>query len=80
MILQGAIALRALRSNRDEQAARKLWNSLPPVYRQASTMLPELRSGDAPASAVAYTDFWAAYGAVFPVKRHQAQRVRAERP
>lgn len=28
--------------NRDEQAARKLWNSLPPVYRQC---------------AVAYTDF-----------------------
>ena len=43
--------------DRDEQAARKLWNSLPPVYRQC---------------AVAYTDLWAAYGAVFPVKRHQA--------
>lgn len=43
--------------DRDEQAARKLWNSLPPVYRQC---------------AVVYTDFWAAYGAVFPTKRHQA--------
>ncbi len=43
--------------DRDEQAARKLWNSLPPIYRQC---------------AVAYTDFWAAYGAVFPVKRHKA--------
>jgi IS1 family transposase len=30
---------------RDEAAARKLWDSLPPVYRQC---------------AVAYTDFWAA--------------------
>ncbi len=34
---------------RDEAAARKLWESLPPVYRQC---------------AIAYTDFWAAYGAV----------------
>jgi len=30
---------------RDEAAARQLWASLPPVYRQC---------------AVAYTDFWAA--------------------
>ncbi|NQE33981.1 hypothetical protein E5S67_01704 [Microcoleus sp. IPMA8] len=30
---------------RDEAAARQLWNSLPPVYRQC---------------AVAHTDFWAA--------------------
>lgn len=43
--------------NRDETAAQALWDSLPPVYRQC---------------AVAYTDFWAAYGAVFPSKRHQA--------
>jgi insertion element IS1 protein InsB len=42
---------------RDEAAARELGQSLPPVYRQC---------------AVAYTDFWAAYGAVFPSKRHQA--------
>ena len=42
---------------RDERAARKLWESLPPVYRQC---------------AVAYTDFWAAYGAVFPHQRHRA--------
>ena len=41
---------------RDEAAARQLWNSLPPVYRQC---------------AVAHTDFWAAYGAVLPKKRHQ---------
>jgi IS1 family transposase len=34
-----------------------LLDSLPPVYRQC---------------AVAYTDFWAAYAAVFPSKRHQA--------
>jgi len=43
--------------DRDEKAARKLWDSLPPVYRQC---------------AVAYTDFWAAYGIVFPKKRHKA--------
>ncbi len=42
---------------RDEAAARKLWESLPAVYRQC---------------AVAYTDFWAAYGAVLPSKRHRA--------
>ncbi|MEG3439725.1 IS1 family transposase [Pannus brasiliensis CCIBt3594] len=41
---------------RDEGAARELWKSLPPVYRQC---------------AVAYTDFWAAYGAVLPSKRHK---------
>lgn len=35
----------------------RLWESLPPVYRQC---------------AVAYTDFWAAYGAVIPGQRHQA--------
>ena len=42
---------------RDQAAARKLWEALPPVYRQC---------------AIAYTDFWAAYGAVLPSKRHQA--------
>ncbi len=42
---------------RDEAAARKLWESLPPVYRQCT---------------VAYTDFWAAYAAVLPSKRHRA--------
>jgi IS1 family transposase len=42
---------------RDEAAAAQLWTALPPVYRQC---------------AVAYTDFWAAYAAVFPSKRHQA--------
>ncbi|AMW28635.1 hypothetical protein N39L_26740 [Limnospira platensis NIES-39] len=41
---------------RDEAAARQLWESLPPVYRQC---------------AVAYTDFWGAYEAVLPSKRHQ---------
>lgn len=34
---------------RDEAAARQLWESLPGVYRQC---------------AIAYTDLWAAYGAV----------------
>lgn len=41
----------------DETAARQLWNSLPPVYCQC---------------AVAYTDFWTAYAAVLPNKRHRA--------
>ncbi|MGB2924731.1 MAG: IS1 family transposase, partial [Limnothrix sp.] len=43
--------------DRSELGARQLWASLPPVYRQC---------------AVAYTDFWQAYGMVFPSKRHQA--------
>ena len=42
---------------RDEAAARKLWESLPPVYRQCT---------------VAYTDFWAAEAVVLPSKRHRA--------
>ncbi len=42
---------------RDEAAAHQLWISLPVVYRQC---------------AVAYTDFWAAYGAVLPSKRDRA--------
>jgi insertion element IS1 protein InsB len=44
---------------RDEASAQGLWNSLPPVYRQC---------------AIAYTDFWAAYGAVLPDKRHPCSR------
>ena len=43
--------------NRDKQGAQGLWDSLPPVYRQC---------------AVAYTDFWESYAAVFPSKRHRA--------
>ncbi|MBW4593787.1 MAG: IS1 family transposase [Brasilonema angustatum HA4187-MV1] len=43
--------------DRNESAARKLWESLPGVYRQC---------------AIAYTDFWAAYAAVLPSKRHRA--------
>ena len=42
---------------RDEAAARALWQSLPPIYRQC---------------AVTYTDFWAAYAAVLPSQRHRA--------
>lgn len=42
---------------RDEAAARKLWESVPAVYRQC---------------AIAYTDFWVAYAAVLPSKRHRA--------
>ena len=40
-----------------DEAAAQLWASLPPVYRQC---------------AIAYTDFWVAYGAVLPSKRHRA--------
>ena len=43
--------------DRSEQGARKLWDSLPSVYRQC---------------AVAYTDFWSAYALVFPAQRHKA--------
>ena len=43
--------------DRSEQGARKLWDSLPSVYRQC---------------AVAYTDFWRAYALVFPQQRHKA--------
>lgn len=43
--------------DRSEEGARKLWVSLPSVYRQC---------------AVAYTDFWSAYALVLPSKRHQA--------
>ena len=42
---------------RDRAAARKLWASLPGVYRQC---------------AVVYTDFWEAYETVIPSKRHRA--------
>jgi len=42
--------------SRDRAAARKLWNSLPPVYRQCATC---------------YTDFWEAYQGILPTKRHQ---------
>ena len=42
---------------RDREAARKLWLSLPGVYRQC---------------AVVYTDFWEAYEQVIPAKRHRA--------
>jgi insertion element IS1 protein InsB len=43
--------------SRDQEAARGLWQSLPPVYRQC---------------AVCYTDFWQAYSCILPQKRHKA--------
>ena len=43
--------------NRSAKSAQRLWESLPGVYRQC---------------AVCYTDYWEAYGAVLPTKRHQA--------
>lgn len=42
--------------SRDKEGAQGLWDSLPGVYRQCS---------------VFYTDFWSAYEAVFPSKRHR---------
>jgi insertion element IS1 protein InsB len=43
--------------SRDKKGAQGLWDSLPPVYRQC---------------AVSYTDFWKAYDAIFPKKRHKS--------
>ncbi len=42
---------------RSRESAKKLWRSLPPVYRQC---------------AICYTDFWEAYETVIPSKRHRA--------
>ena len=42
--------------DRSRESAKKLWASLPPVYRQC---------------AVAYTDFWDAYNTVIPNLRHR---------
>jgi len=42
--------------SRNTQGAQGLWISLSPIYRQC---------------AVAYTDFWSAYQAVLPAKRHR---------
>jgi insertion element IS1 protein InsB len=41
---------------RDERGALKLWQSLPPVYRQG---------------AVCYTDHWKAYRGILPKTRHR---------
>jgi len=46
----------AMRGDRSRQSAKKLWASLPGVYRQC---------------AVAYTDFWESYKTVIPSKRHR---------
>lgn len=43
--------------SRDEAGAGNLWRALPAVYRQC---------------AVCYSDFWRAYAAVLPSKRHNA--------
>ncbi len=42
---------------RDKTGAQGLWDVLPAVYRPC---------------AVAYTDFWTAYAALFPTTRHRA--------
>ncbi len=43
--------------DRSKETAQKLWDNLPPVYRQC---------------AVCYTDFWDAYAIILPLKRHKA--------
>ncbi|MBU1430194.1 IS1 family transposase [Myxococcota bacterium] len=43
--------------DRSHKSAQKLWDSLPPEYRQCAVM---------------YTDFWKAYAKVLPSKRHVA--------
>ncbi|MEB3828480.1 IS1 family transposase [Phormidium sp. CCY1219] len=43
--------------DRSKKSAEKLWDSLPPVYRQC---------------AVCYTDFWESYTGVIATKRHKA--------
>ena len=43
--------------DRSRESAKKLWASLPAVYRQC---------------AIAYTDFWVSYEKVIPRKRHRA--------
>jgi len=42
--------------DRSAETCQKLWESLPPDYRKR---------------AICYTDFWAAYQAVLPSKRHR---------
>lgn len=42
--------------DRSEQTCRRLWGSLPADYRKR---------------AICYTDFWDAYAAVLPSKRHR---------
>lgn len=43
--------------DRSRRSAKKLWQSIPAIYRQC---------------AVCYTDFWEAYAQVLPRKRHKA--------
>lgn len=43
--------------SRNQEGAQGLWDSLPPFYQQY---------------AICYTDFWGAYGCIFPFKRHHA--------
>jgi len=42
---------------RSREGAKRLWQSLPALYRQC---------------AVSYTDFWSAYDQIFPQSRHRA--------
>ncbi|PPT09353.1 hypothetical protein CKA32_006162 [Geitlerinema sp. FC II] len=51
-------------STRDREAARKLWESLLPVYRQCAT---------------GYTDLWESYQTVLPSKRHKAVEKDSEK-
>jgi IS1 family transposase len=51
--------------DRSRESGKKLWTSLPPVYRQFTVSNVEL-------CAVAYTDSWVSYETVIPRKRHRA--------
>ena len=51
--------------SRDKQGAQGLWDSLPAVYRQCAVAY-------APKGYSSSTDFWKAYNAIFPSKRHKA--------
>ena len=51
------IVVSAYVGDRSEASAQALWNALPLAYRERAT---------------SYTDYWAAYAAVFPPERHHA--------
>ena len=55
-MLNGFSIIGCYLGDRSRQSAKKLWDSLPGVYRQC---------------AVAYTDFWESYKTVIPSKRHR---------
>ena len=60
--------------DRDRAAARKLWDSLPPVYRQCATCYTDCRPSSNSIRAgkrQCIPHFWEAYQGILPTKRHQ---------